>query len=632
MDESREIPTATSFRTITVSTLDARRKQLKEAGQRVSFTHLIAYAIARAATEQMPVMAHHFDTVDDKPHSDRRRRRQPRHRRRRRAQGRRAYADRAGDPRRRAPELPAVPRRLQRADRQGARQQAHRRRPAGRERDAHQPGRDRHDRLGAAADEGPGNDRRHGRDRLPAGARRGRRDDRRRQGDDDDVDVRPSHHPGRRVRPVPAGRRGLPAGRARLLRAGLRRPRRAARRRAGGARPRRRGGRAARGRAGGHRRQGRRGAAPGGAGGDVAAQGASHARAPRRQARSAGVRARRRSGARSRDGRPDARADGADPGEGAAHVRPRRDAGGRAAALEGDLLRHDRVRDRAHRVAPPAHVAAGEDRVQRVPHAAHRRGAAHAAAPAHAGRLARALHAQGVPRPEAVLRRGPRHDGPDARRDDPARRGQRRARGRHRDVAPRPPQRARPLPGPRVRDDLPRVRGRRLDRGGDDDPAGRHRRRQVPPRRAGHLPAARRLRDHRPARVQPQPPRVRRPGRRGRHASDPDHAPGPARASRQQRRDPGDPARRRRVPGTGRRGGDVQPAGPRRLHRRRLAAPDPEQPGRVHHRPGRLPLHALGVGPREGLRRPDHPRERRRRVSVRRGRAARVRVPPGVRP
>ena len=31
--------------------------------------------------------------------------------------------------------------------------------------------------------------------------------DRRREGDDDDVDVRPSHHPGRRVRPVPAGRR-----------------------------------------------------------------------------------------------------------------------------------------------------------------------------------------------------------------------------------------------------------------------------------------------------------------------------------------------------------------------------------------------------------------------------------------
>ena len=68
MDESRSVPTATSFRTITVTTLDARRKQLKEAGHRVSFTHLIAYAIARAATEQMPVMARHFDEIDGKPH------------------------------------------------------------------------------------------------------------------------------------------------------------------------------------------------------------------------------------------------------------------------------------------------------------------------------------------------------------------------------------------------------------------------------------------------------------------------------------------------------------------------------------------------------------------------------------
>jgi len=68
MDESREVPTATSFRTVTVSTLDARRRQLKEAGHRVSFTHLIAYAIARAATEQMPVMARHFEAVDGKPH------------------------------------------------------------------------------------------------------------------------------------------------------------------------------------------------------------------------------------------------------------------------------------------------------------------------------------------------------------------------------------------------------------------------------------------------------------------------------------------------------------------------------------------------------------------------------------
>jgi 2-oxoglutarate decarboxylase len=68
MEQSLQIPTATSFRTITVTTLDQRRRQLKDAGRRVSFTHLIAYAIARAATEDMPVMAHHYEEIDGKPH------------------------------------------------------------------------------------------------------------------------------------------------------------------------------------------------------------------------------------------------------------------------------------------------------------------------------------------------------------------------------------------------------------------------------------------------------------------------------------------------------------------------------------------------------------------------------------
>src|SRR6478735_6034615 len=67
MDESRSIPTATSFRTITVTTMDGRRKQLKDAGLRVSFTHLIAYAIACAAQDDMPVMAHHFHADDGRP-------------------------------------------------------------------------------------------------------------------------------------------------------------------------------------------------------------------------------------------------------------------------------------------------------------------------------------------------------------------------------------------------------------------------------------------------------------------------------------------------------------------------------------------------------------------------------------
>jgi 2-oxoglutarate decarboxylase len=66
MEQSRSIPTATSFRTLAVTMLDARRKELKAAGRKVSFTHLIAYAIARAA-DDMPVMADHFAEIDGKP-------------------------------------------------------------------------------------------------------------------------------------------------------------------------------------------------------------------------------------------------------------------------------------------------------------------------------------------------------------------------------------------------------------------------------------------------------------------------------------------------------------------------------------------------------------------------------------
>jgi multifunctional 2-oxoglutarate metabolism enzyme len=66
MEQSRSIPTATSFRTLTVTMLDGRRRELKEAGYRVSYTHLIAYAIALAA-EDMQVMSHHFAEADGKP-------------------------------------------------------------------------------------------------------------------------------------------------------------------------------------------------------------------------------------------------------------------------------------------------------------------------------------------------------------------------------------------------------------------------------------------------------------------------------------------------------------------------------------------------------------------------------------
>jgi multifunctional 2-oxoglutarate metabolism enzyme len=70
MGESREVPTATSFRTVAVDTLDAKRKalngQLKERGLKVSFTHLIAWAIVGAA-KQWPVMTRSFEQRDGKP-------------------------------------------------------------------------------------------------------------------------------------------------------------------------------------------------------------------------------------------------------------------------------------------------------------------------------------------------------------------------------------------------------------------------------------------------------------------------------------------------------------------------------------------------------------------------------------
>jgi len=70
MDESRAVPTATSFRTIAVDTLDAKRKAinsvLKDRGLKVSFTHLVAWAIVEAAKD-FPVMTRVFAEDGGKP-------------------------------------------------------------------------------------------------------------------------------------------------------------------------------------------------------------------------------------------------------------------------------------------------------------------------------------------------------------------------------------------------------------------------------------------------------------------------------------------------------------------------------------------------------------------------------------
>jgi len=72
MEESLQIPTATSFRTIRVDVLDERRRQLnrgiQEQGrpEKLSYTHLVAWAISRAVKD-VPSMAVSFDRVDGVP-------------------------------------------------------------------------------------------------------------------------------------------------------------------------------------------------------------------------------------------------------------------------------------------------------------------------------------------------------------------------------------------------------------------------------------------------------------------------------------------------------------------------------------------------------------------------------------
>ena len=191
--------------------------------------------------------------------------------------------------------------------------------------------------------------------------------DRRGEGHDDDLDLRPPHHPGRRVGPLPRARsRATCRARTASTRASSRRSASSSARAA-----------AARAAAAARRRRaaaGARRAAPAGEELLQAVQAAStlveprpQPRAPRRAPGPARLRARGRPGL-------DPEALGLTPEIQAQipatilrNVRPRRDARRRAAAPARDLLRHDRLRDRAHRLAPPARVAARAHRVGRLP-------------------------------------------------------------------------------------------------------------------------------------------------------------------------------------------------------------------------------------------------------------------------
>src|SRR4029078_11604019 len=51
MEQSRSIPTAPHFPPLAADTLAHRRGTLKAAGKKISFTHIIAWAIVKAAQE-----------------------------------------------------------------------------------------------------------------------------------------------------------------------------------------------------------------------------------------------------------------------------------------------------------------------------------------------------------------------------------------------------------------------------------------------------------------------------------------------------------------------------------------------------------------------------------------------------
>ena len=69
MAASLEVPTATTFREIDVATLEARRRELNAqiAPRKVSFTHLIGWAIVKGASEQR-AMSHYFTTIAERPY------------------------------------------------------------------------------------------------------------------------------------------------------------------------------------------------------------------------------------------------------------------------------------------------------------------------------------------------------------------------------------------------------------------------------------------------------------------------------------------------------------------------------------------------------------------------------------
>ena len=229
MDDSLTVPTATSVRSVPVKLLWDNRivinNHLSRArGGKVSFTHLIGYALVKAL-KAMPEMNVGFDVVDGKPNQI-----TPAH----------INLGLAIDMQKKDGTRQLLVPNIKGAETMdfagfwtGYEDIVRKARDgkltvedfAGHDDLADQPRHHRHQPLGAAADARPGRDHRRRRHGVPAGVA-GRlggddRAQRHQQGDDADVDVRPPGHPGRAVRRLPRAHPRAAARRGRLLRRDL---------------------------------------------------------------------------------------------------------------------------------------------------------------------------------------------------------------------------------------------------------------------------------------------------------------------------------------------------------------------------------------------------------------------------
>ncbi len=275
--------------------------------------------------------------------------------------------------------------------------------------------------------------------------------------------------------------------------------------------------------------------------------------------------------------------DGADPRGPAARVRPRAQPRRGAPQSAQHLLQHHRLRDRAHLEPRAARLVARAHRVGQVPAEADRRGPAASARAAHQGRRHGALPARDVPRAENLLLEGLDALVPMLETLLTHGRGRRHRRGGHGHVAPRPARGRCARRQSLVRVDPQRVRAR--------VGAARHRalridrRREVPRRRHRDVSHRDRQGDPGPPAAEPEPPRGDRPGGGGVVPRRADAASRHHAAPRSDGGAAGAHPRRRRVRRTGRRAGGAQPAVAARVHDRRHRALHRRQPGGLHHRP-----------------------------------------------